>query len=476
MATEIGSIKTLIGTAIATSLDGTPRNLQVGDKVFASDIITTGAAGAIEIEFLDGSLMDLGRSSQAILDAEVFDPQQTTQIVDTQDNDVDALQQALLDGTDPTQAGEATAAGADSKQSGDEGSSSDTIDYLAPETPVTNGFETSGPTVASSFIINSDGILTPVEPPVEPPVVNDAPEISITPVENVAYEFTITNHDEVSSASLHNSYGYYVKDTDGNPVTGIVVWDDVKDADTIPVSITGYTPDQIGFFIIPNGDARNASLIDGAEVTFSQDGKNNWVATLLDGTPLVGAGAKVIFNDPSLNSDGKSHVQDNSLIGNQNWEDLPILTGDGDYNDININVTWTKVTTEGTALGDFSYGNDGAGSINFTLEDVSVTGGGLFSNGNEVTFTAKDTNSDGINDQLVGATSSGDVVLTIDGVLDSDNYDVTLFADNPIDQGSSTDLAINAKVQVTDADGDTAVASLHFDLNVSDFIPPVIPD
>ena len=75
MATEIGSIKTLIGTAIATSLDGTPRNLQVGDKVFASDIITTGAAGAIEIEFLDGSLMDLGRSSQAILDAEVFDPQ-----------------------------------------------------------------------------------------------------------------------------------------------------------------------------------------------------------------------------------------------------------------------------------------------------------------------------------------------------------------------------------------------------------------
>ena len=476
MATEIGSIKTLIGTAIATSLDGTPRNLQVGDKVFASDIITTGAAGAIEIEFLDGSLMDLGRSSQAILDAEVFDPQQATQIADTEDSDVDALQQALLDGTDPTQAGEATAAGADSQQSGDEGASSVTIDYLAPEAPVTSGFETTPPSIAFLSGIEDDGVsVLQVEPPV-PPVVNDLPEVSTTQVEDVAYEFTITNHDEISFAYYHSSYGYYIKDANGEPESGVIVWDDVHDTDTVPVTVTGYTPDQIGFFIIANGDARNTSLIDGAEVTFSQDGNHNWVATLLDGTSLVGVGANVIFNDPSLNSDGKNHVQDNGTVGNQNWEDMPIVSGDGDYNDVNINVTWTKVTTEGTALGDFSYGNDGAGSINFTLEDVSVTGGGLFSNGNEVTFTAKDTNSDGINDQLVGATSSGDVVLTIDGVLDSDNYDVTLFADNPIDQGSSTDLAINAKVQVTDADGDTAVASLHFDLNVSDFIPPVIPD
>ena len=74
MATEIGIIKAIIGTATATSADGSVRNLQVGDKVYQNDLITTGVAGAVEIEFLDGSTMDMGRSSQAVLDLDMFDP------------------------------------------------------------------------------------------------------------------------------------------------------------------------------------------------------------------------------------------------------------------------------------------------------------------------------------------------------------------------------------------------------------------
>ncbi len=74
MATEIGVVKALIGAVTATSTDGSVRTLQVGDVVYANDLISTGAEGAIEIEFADGSVMDLGRSSQALLDSEVFDP------------------------------------------------------------------------------------------------------------------------------------------------------------------------------------------------------------------------------------------------------------------------------------------------------------------------------------------------------------------------------------------------------------------
>ncbi len=77
MATEIGTITALVGSATATSTDGSIRNLQVGDKVYANDLVTTGSAGAVEIEFVDGSIMDMGRNSQAVLDTEIFDPETT---------------------------------------------------------------------------------------------------------------------------------------------------------------------------------------------------------------------------------------------------------------------------------------------------------------------------------------------------------------------------------------------------------------
>ena len=49
MATQIGIVKALIGTATATATDGTSRNLQVGDSVYADELVTTGMAGAIEL-------------------------------------------------------------------------------------------------------------------------------------------------------------------------------------------------------------------------------------------------------------------------------------------------------------------------------------------------------------------------------------------------------------------------------------------
>lgn len=71
-AAGIGIISTLIGTATATALDSSQRLLHVGDQVCQDEIISTGALGAVEIEFSDGSIMALGRESQAFLDQNVF--------------------------------------------------------------------------------------------------------------------------------------------------------------------------------------------------------------------------------------------------------------------------------------------------------------------------------------------------------------------------------------------------------------------
>lgn len=73
MAAEIGVVKAIIGSAMATATDGSIRHPQVGDSVFADELISTGPDGAIEIEFADGDVMDLGRSSQAMLDGQFYD-------------------------------------------------------------------------------------------------------------------------------------------------------------------------------------------------------------------------------------------------------------------------------------------------------------------------------------------------------------------------------------------------------------------
>jgi T1SS-143 domain-containing protein len=208
-------------------------------------------------------------------------------------------------------------------------------------------------------------------------VKDDVPSILPQGAQEFSYTLTLTNHDHESSAGYHNSYGYYVKDANGNPTTGMVIWDDVHDSDTTPVTVTGYSPDQIGFFLIPNGDNLNESLADNTAVRF-EEVNGQWQAFIDDGsnggqgTPLVGAGSHVLFDLQFLNKDGQGHVADNGLDGNQNWEDLQIPAGDGDFNDVNIHAEWTSaVQVDIPAL--VNFGADGPGSIVITSLPSSGT-------------------------------------------------------------------------------------------------------
>lgn len=87
MAIQIGVVKVLIGDVTATSADGTGRLLQSGDNVFADDLISTLSHSAIEINFADGGVMDLGANSQVMLNQEFFYPDATI-LVDVADSNV----------------------------------------------------------------------------------------------------------------------------------------------------------------------------------------------------------------------------------------------------------------------------------------------------------------------------------------------------------------------------------------------------
>src|SRR5690606_34076264 len=150
-------------------------------------------------------------------------------------------------------------------------------------------------------------------------------------------------------AGYSNSYGYYIKGPDGLPVSGQIIWGDVSAlSDGVSVTLHGLNPSEVGFFVIPNGAAN--VIASGSEVTFQLvDGQ--WQAFIGD-MPLVGeAGANVVFDDSTLNPDGKSHVENNGAPGNQNWEDTNV-GGDNDYNDVNIQATWiTKTPPPPLAVG-----------------------------------------------------------------------------------------------------------------------------
>lgn len=641
MATEIGSITTLIGTATATSLDGTIRNLQVGDKVFQNDIITTGAAGAIEIEFEDGSVMDLGRNSQAVLDLDMFDPDAPvaqTVVTEQTFDDIEAIQQALLDGEDPTLIADPAAAGAVGEASSEGGSSTVVREYLNPSMTPQNGFDTTGPSISfltpeqTQFLnltlseaSDDDSPVTPIVPPTPSSPVNllsldtlsfneanlevgTSPDTSLLSktgsftvsapdglqtltidsnfiIENgnfdnntlptitsasgntliitdvtqnqdgtfsISYSYTLNsavehsqpeNDDELDksfqivatdtngtfdtanliisieddnpivtstqpeigfemiitnfgsiTAGYNNSYGYYVKGENGQPVSGEIIFANVKQDISSTVLVEGVNPEDIGFFIIPNGATLNPSLENGTEVSFQQLPNGNWQAVMLvEGvaTPLNGQNAPALFENTALNASDYQYVTNNQNPGNQNWEDIA-GGGDNDNNDVNVNVEINvvnalKVNERFLADGDenttavaslditqyFSsqYGADGAGSALYTLNIDTDAQTGLKDTASGETVLLRYQNNDpdsGVVEGYVNTDSDG-IVFTVslaeDGVVTLEQLRA-VFHDDPTDPIQALNPAtinpgaISVVLTVTDSDGDPAQASI----------------
>ena len=117
MATLIGVVSKVVGQVFAVAGDGTRRLLVEGDRVYAGEQLDTGVGGAISVHLQSGQDLALGRGSSLALNEGLLHHQapdiQTTgeRVADTALDDVNALQQAIAAGVDPTQVSEPTAAG-----------------------------------------------------------------------------------------------------------------------------------------------------------------------------------------------------------------------------------------------------------------------------------------------------------------------------------------------------------------------------
>ena len=295
-------------------------------------------------------------------------------------------------------------------------------------------------------------------------VIDDVPSITTNEVPT-SFELVLSNYDSESSAGYHNSFGYYIKDENGNPTIGKVVWDDVHDNDTTSVTVTGYTPDQIGFFLIPNGDNKNPSLTDDADVVFVQDTNGDWQAQLTDGTLLVGQGseqgAHVLFDETTLNYDSDTNAYvyavDNNLAGNINWEDIR-GGGDRDNNDVNVNADWTQTGPLGADESDlskdatFDFGNSGVFNFNFGADGQSSV--------DAISYNLNLTSGDsGLFD-----TATGDEVVlqtatdgSIKGVVSENGVEVIVFTLSTTDAGVVTLDQVRAVVHGDTTDSDDTV-------------------
>jgi VCBS repeat-containing protein len=78
----IGSVNGTTGDVLIVHKDGTSEPAAAGTPVYADDIVATGADGAVEVVFKDGTTFSLGNSGQMRLDNLIYDPAGTNNGLD----------------------------------------------------------------------------------------------------------------------------------------------------------------------------------------------------------------------------------------------------------------------------------------------------------------------------------------------------------------------------------------------------------
>jgi hypothetical protein len=253
---------------------------------------------------------------------------------------------------------------------------------------------------------------------------------------SASFSESITVTFDGTNASYSNSVGYYVMDDQGKPESGEIIWSNLHntaEGATHEIVLDGFSAEDVGFFIIPDGADQNSGLSNGLSVTFDQNGDGDFVA-VADGVTLSGTDAPAYFSGSGdLNPDGQVHIQINE-DGSIGFEDLIEDQSDEDYDDAVISVDDAVTTVDSFVTGDQLWGGDQGG-----------TGDGE----HDVFFYAKGDGTDTINDFEMGTDQ-----LYISG-YDSDDLSIVQDGDDTVIRlGESGDA-----IKLLGVDADTFGAS-----------------
>ncbi len=399
--TSSGTVQAVSGIVKAIAIDGATRTLKVGDEVLPNEKIITDGAGAISIEFSDGTLMDLGRNDSITLNDESLNPEGITKQVTAADaqDEVAAIQQALVDEEtfDPSKL-EAPSAGNQPATGGseDEGNSIVNVEYLNEQAIVNSGFSTKGVDVAFSDEIE-EFILNPDKP-------NDPTGLTSTNAPDAVDDTQSTNEDTPITLAKANIVDPNDTDLDGdtltitgvsNPVNGTVVLNTDGTVTFTPTS--NFNGNATFDYTIsdPSGltDTATVTVAVGA-VNDAPDAVDDTQSTNED-TPITLAKADIVDpNDTDLDGDtltitGVSNPVNGTVV--LNTDGTVTFTPTSNFNG---NATFDYTISDPSGLTDTATvtvmvepsGPTGGDSIQLTVDEALITN--VDNTDNTLTFTA----------------------------------------------------------------------------------------
>ncbi len=245
---EVGTVKVAIGEVKVVGVDGVTRTVGVGDKVYAKEVVETGANSVVQVQLANGNMIDMGRESKMTLEGDILAGTQETAPRPAVDDaarlaaEAKAAQiaalQARLDAGDISVADEltklqGTAAGGQQAPGagagGDAGGSEPppNLDQANQIGPVTSGFNTLGANIAfpntipfnelpaSPIVSVSVGVEIGDPPPPPPGTPNDVP-LARTDVDAVpAGTFVATGNVITGVGTTSGSAGIDIPGADG---------------------------------------------------------------------------------------------------------------------------------------------------------------------------------------------------------------------------------------------------------------------
>jgi len=118
VSTAIGEVQSVTGRVVAIGANGVERQLFAGDAVYPDDQIKTIGKSTIVVALRDGSRLDLGRDSEALLDEAVYSDD-VAAVRASALADVEEIQKAIAEGADPAEITDPTAVGGDLSSGGE---------------------------------------------------------------------------------------------------------------------------------------------------------------------------------------------------------------------------------------------------------------------------------------------------------------------------------------------------------------------
>jgi len=414
MATLIGVVSKVVGQVFAVAGDGTRRLLVEGDRVFAGEQLDTGVGGAISVHLQNGQDLALGRGSSLALnegllhhaapDIQVLDERVGVTALD----DVNALQQAIAAGQDPTQVSEPTAAGptgATGVPSGGGSHSFVLLTEVGGAVDPTIGFPTEGlmavpefpdPTLPPLVDVDAGAGAPPVTvPPVDVPPIVDTPiptppnnpvvltGLDVSGGEITVNEANLANGSSPNAAALVQAGTFTVTSADGlaSLVIGTLevvragqvvgVGQSYTTADGNLLTVTGYnaTTGVLNYTYTLTGNAEhpagNGANTLGESITVT--------AVDNDGSTATGT------LDVTIQDDVPTAVADTQAAGDDNT----VVTGNVLANDIQgADGIASPLTNPGTYQG--TYGTlvlAADGAYTYTLDTTSAAYKALLAGG-----------------------------------------------------------------------------------------------